>query len=170
MRFILCALTMVMLSGCAATYRQNTLAAPTAKLVREKSVVIATPANGFYEATQYTSSGQMTAGAIRASFAPFTDAVTVHPSCQGLVCLRQDQSISYGYYVVPEILHWEDRATEWSGKPDRIEIKMTIYDGASAAKLASTIIVGKSKWATFGGDHPQDLLPAPLNKYIQSLY
>ncbi|WP_254924651.1 DUF4823 domain-containing protein [Aeromonas sp. A35_P] len=29
---------------------------------------------------------------------------------------------------------------------------------------------GKSKWATFGGDHPQDLLPEPTEKYVNSLY
>jgi Domain of unknown function (DUF4823) len=36
--------------------------------------------------------------------------------------------------------------------------------------VASTLISGQSKWATFGGDHPQDLLPEPLNSYVESLY
>jgi hypothetical protein len=25
------------------------------------------------------------------------------------------------FLIFPTILHWEDRATEWSGKPDKVE-------------------------------------------------
>jgi hypothetical protein len=71
---------------------------------------------------------------------------------------------------VPEILSWEDRATEWSGIPDSIEIKLSLYDGASGQELSSVVITGKSKWATLGGDHPQDLLAAPFRKFVESLY
>ena len=71
---------------------------------------------------------------------------------------------------MPEILHWEDRNTEWSGIKDKIEIKLVVYDAATGNELASTIIAGKIKWATFGGDHPQDLLPEPLKRYVESLY
>ena len=153
-----------MISGCAATYKQNTLAEPSAKLVKGKSVVISTPANGFYESKEYPASGRMTALAVRAAFARFSNATTVAPDCKDLACLKGVPSPSFDYYVIPEILHWEDRATEWSGIPDKIEVKVSIYDGLSWKELASTIISGKSKWATFGGDHPQDLLPEPLNK------
>lgn len=58
---------------------------------------------------------------------------------------------SFDHYIIPEILHWEDRATEWSGKPDKIEIKVTIHEGQDSKELTSAIISGKSKWATFGG-------------------
>ena len=72
--------------------------------------------------------------------------------------------------AIPEILHWKDRATEWSGIPDKIEVKLSVYESNSEKELASTVLSGKSKWATFGGDHPQDLLAEPLNKYIGTLY
>lgn len=68
------------------------------------------------------------------------------------------------------ILHWEDRATEWSGKKDKIEIKLSIYGAEGNQEIAGTIIGGKSKWATFGGDHPQDLLPEPIQAYVDTLY
>ncbi len=159
-----------MISGCAATYKQDTLAEPIAKLVRGKSVVISTPSNGFYERKEYADSGRMTALAARAAFARFSNSTSVVPDCKDLMCLKKDSSATYDYYVIPEILHWEDRATEWSGIPDRIEVKISIYGGQDVKELASTIISGKSRWATFGGDHPQDLLPEPLNKYVESLY
>jgi hypothetical protein len=159
-----------MISGCAATYKQDTLAIPNAKLVKGKSVAIATPANGSYGNIQYPSSGRMTALSIRAAFARFTNSTTIVPDCRELICLQKTRSETYDYYAVPEILHWEDRATEWSGIPDKIAVKLSIYDGQSSKELASTIVSGKSKWATFGGDHPEDLLAEPLNKYIESLY
>lgn len=170
MRTLIIAVAAVFIPGCAATYKHNALTELEAKLVRERSVVIATPSNGFYETKEYPVSGKMTANAIRAVFARFTNSVSISSGCKDLDCLRSDRSRSYDYYVIPEILHWEDRATEWSGKPDRIEVKVSIYDSHSVRELASTVISGKSKWATFGGDHPQDLLPEPLDAYIGSLY
>jgi hypothetical protein len=170
MRIASLIILVTLISGCAATYKQSTLAEPSAKLLKGKSIVIATPANGFYESTEYSASGRMTAFAVRAAFERFSNATTVVPECKDLACLQRVQSSSFDYYVIPEILHWEDRATEWSGIPDKIEVRVSIYEGQSWKELASTIISGKSKWATFGGDHPQDLLPEPLNKYVESLY
>ena len=68
------------------------------------------------------------------------------------------------------ILHWEERATEWSGKPDQITIQVTLYDVSSKQVLDKVTIKGQSKWATFGGNHPQDLLAKPIEKYVAELF
>jgi Domain of unknown function (DUF4823) len=159
-----------LVSGCSSTFKQNVLQEPSTKLVRGKSVAIATPINGWYGKTEYSDSGRMTAFATRAAFARFTNTSVVSVGCKDLACLRNHTSGPFDYYVVPEILHWEDRATEWSGLPDKIEVKIIVYDGGTGKEVASTLISGQSKWATFGGDHPQDLLPEPLNSYVESLY
>lgn len=105
---------------------------------------------------------------IRTHFARFTHANTVAPNCNSLSCLKETPG-GADYYVVPEILHWEDRATEWSGIPDKVEIKISVFDKRQT-ELASTLISGKSKWVSPGGDHLQDLLAEPLNRCIESLY
>lgn len=168
MRKISALFALVLVSGCSAKYMQNDLSVPDSKLLSGKSVIIATPTNGRYGNENYQASGEMTASATRAAFARYSNRITVSASCSDIDCLKNQQS--FDYYVVPEILHWEDRATEWSGLPDRVEIKVAIYDGETFETLASTIFSGKSKLATFGGDHPQDLLQEPLNSYIESLY
>ncbi len=117
-----------------------------------------------------SASGKTVALAVRAAFAPFAKTITVMPDCNDLACLQKIKLTGSEYYVIPEILHWEDRATEWSGIPDKIKIQISVYDGQALEKLASTIISGTSRWATFGGDHPQDLLSEPLNRYVESLY
>lgn len=169
-RLVFVAFIIGLLAGCSAKYSTKNVQENTELLKNDTSVVISVPVDGFYETQQYTGSGNSTANAIRSAFMKHSDKVTVSPECHDLDCLKEKNIIKQGYYVVPQILHWEDRATEWSGIPDKIEIKITIYNAESNSRIASTIISGKSKWATFGGDHPQDLLPEPISSYISSLY
>lgn len=170
MRNCLLLFAIILLSGCASSYNQINLTQPETKLIAGKSVLIATPANGSYGGKEYSSSGKMTAIAVNAAFAKYSNKIKVSNDCQDFRCLKEKVTDSFDYYAIPEILHWEDRATEWSGIPDKIEVKLTVYESESEKELASTVLSGKSKWATFGGDHPQDLLAEPLNKYVGTLY
>ena len=77
---------------------------------------------------------------------------------------------NYGYLVFPTILEWEDRATEWSGIPDKASIKIAIINVESGKTMDSAIIKGKSGIATLSGDHPQDLLVKPVAEYVNELY
>lgn len=158
----------ILATGCTAKYAQQDVSVSQEKLDRQMPITIATPADGRYETKPYPASGVMTAAAVKAAFSHYSNRVTVVESCRELSCLEQHSSS--GYYVVPEILHWEDRATEWSGIPDKIEVKLTIYDTTGTEPLESTILSGKSKWATFGGDHPQDLLDKPIAEYVRAQY
>lgn len=170
MRYLTLLVTIFFASGCASTYVQDDLKTPVEKLQSGESILIATPSNGSFETKVYTTSGHTTALAVQSAFARYSNDITVSAECNNLDCLKSSQATPVGYYVVPEILHWEDRNTEWSGKKDRLEIKLAVYDATDGTELSVTVISGKSKWATFGGDHPQDLLPEPLGRYVESLY
>jgi len=76
----------------------------------------------------------------------------------------------YGYYVQPEILHWEDRATEWSGQSDRVEIQLIVRSMQTKEEVANVSYKGKSSAFSFGGDHPQDLIVEPTEAFVDSLY
>ena len=170
MRFILLIVASIVLAGCAAKYDQISLSNPDTKFSKEGPIIIATPADGFYETKEYRSSGRMTALAVRSAFVRQSSNTKIAQDCKELECLKERYPNKFQYYVIPKILHWEDRATEWSGIPDKLEVQLSIYEQGTWKEIASTLIKGKSKWATFGGDHPQDLLPAPLNNYVESLY
>ncbi|AWC85880.1 MULTISPECIES: DUF4823 domain-containing protein [Enterobacter cloacae complex] len=160
----------ILLAGCSAKYSTNNIQERTESLSKDAPVAISQPTDGVYETHTYSGSSKATADAVKAAFLRYSDNVTVFSDCDDLACLKNRHTLSRGYYVVPQILHWEDRATEWSGIPDKIEVKITVYNAESNNRVASTIINGKSKWATFGGDHPQDLLPEPVSAFISSLY
>jgi hypothetical protein len=66
------------------------------------------------------------------------------------------------------IMEWEDRATEWSGLPDRIRIALQTVEPDGTVR-DSTVVSGSSKWATFGGDHPQDMLTPALTPWAARL-
>lgn len=167
---ILILMITLVVSGCSSTYQHTDLQSLAIKLDPNRGVLISVPDDGLYETKQYHNSGQMTANAVRAAFVKNARMVNIAKDCRDIECLDKIDVEKYGYFVMPVILHWEDRATEWSGIPDRIEIQLIIFDTVSKKELANSSYIGKSKWATLGGDHPQDLLPEPTNDYVSSLY
>ena len=170
MRYLILFVALGLVSGCAATYEQKVLMAPIAKLQKDKSILIATPSNGSHGSKEYPDSGKSTALVFRSAFGRYSNNIAVSAECMNFDCLKSKQFSSADYFVVPEILQWEDRNTEWSGIKDKLEIKVTVYDARHGKELSTTIISGKSKWMTSGGDHPQDLLPEPIGQYVESLY
>ncbi len=157
-------------SGCAATYDHRSVTEADQTLDPRSPVLVAQPGNGRYGATEYDGSGKAVAAVVQTAFEAHVDNVRVVPVCESFGCLQAQTESDHAYLVVPQILHWEDRATEWSGKPDRIKVKLSVHEAGRDAPLASRLMSGKSKWATFGGDKPQDLLHDPINAYVESLY
>ncbi|RKX35965.1 MAG: DUF4823 domain-containing protein, partial [Verrucomicrobia bacterium] len=155
------------LTGCTSTYNMKVLKSPSGKLQRTHSVAIKTPQNGHFGGQSYSESGKMTADAFNSGFSKYSSDVKLVPAGK----TRSDYAgLKKMYYVEPEILHWEERATEWSGKPDRIEIKVNVYETSSMNTVSSVVFTGKSKWMSLGGDHPQELLPKPIEDYLKSVY
>lgn len=68
---------------------------------------------------------------------------------------------NFTYLVAPEILHWEDPATEWFAIADRIQIKIQIMDPVNGQTLEAGLLEGKSIVTTFE-DYPEDLLSQPI--------
>ena len=157
----------VLLTGCASTYTMNVLKTPDTKLNPSYSVVVATPENGHFGSANYRGSGEMTARAFKNGFLKYSNGVEVLPKKESPEALA---ALTDTYYVEPKILHWEERATEWSGMRDKIEIKVNVYNAGSSDPFSSVIFTGRSKWLTFGGDHPQELLPTPVSNYLETLY
>lgn len=52
MKLVFFLIPILALAGCVAVYKQNPLSVPNAKMIGGKPVLIATPANGFFGATE----------------------------------------------------------------------------------------------------------------------
>ena len=73
------------------------------------------------------------------------------------------------FVAYSRITHWSDRATEWSGIPDRITLQVSVHDVATDTMLDRQEIRASSRWATFGGDHPQELLPELTRRWAETV-
>lgn len=156
--------------GAPTTYTAPVTKASGDALDPQRTVSIAVPADGSYGGRQYANSGQMTAEIVRSAFSRVGPRAEVSGTCGLEACLQNARAKGHGYFVQPDILQWEDRATEWSGISDKVEIKLTVYDVATRQQVSSQIIAGNSSIWTLGGDHPQDMLPEPVGAYVTSLY
>ena len=171
-RFPLLILTVLLVASCADSHKVvRTDSSPDVHLDPNSTVYIAVPKDGAYGANTYYGSGQNTAQILLAAFAKHTRNTEVGRRSQSYKEARETVlSKDVDILVYPVILHWEDRTTEWSGIPDRVEIKVDVVDAASDHSIASAVLKGVSGLATFGGDRPQDLLEEPVEQFVGSLY
>jgi hypothetical protein len=170
---MLCLLSVVFIWGCAHTAEQITVgdSAARPKLKSDDSVYILVPEDGKYGTRIYPGSGSAAAQVIRAAFEKHVNRVQIAPEKENLeIALIKARTQGFAYLVRPMILRWEQRAVQWAGNPDKVEIKIMIMDAATETIIDSVVIKDKSRWFTVGGDHPSDLLPEPIDKYVASLF
>lgn len=167
--FILVAVFSV--TGCQTTTVESVSSSPTKKLTRGANVYVVTPTDGSYNGKQYKGSGASVATAFEAALSRYADSVIVgerRDSTADVVAAAKEKKCAYA--VIPKISRWEDRATEWSGIRDKMELFVKIVRIEDGAEMVSAEIKGKSGWATFGGDHPEDLLKAPVQEFVAGLF
>ena len=168
---ILLSLGSIFLGGCRASYLSYDLEKDTTPLSRSEKVFITTPENGTYGNIVYRSSGQQVNAALTKTFSRYVDNVTCSRAVMPLQQAKAEAAKNgCRYLVAPKIHSWADRATEWSGISDCIGIQIDVYDLDIDKRIWSRQIEGMSKWLTFGGDHPQDLLRDPINQFVDIIY
>lgn len=173
MRNLFVVVIVLALAGCSDTHSVKRADGRAAVLDPTASAYVSVPMNGRYEQTVYPSSGKRAVFEVTRAFSPHLKKTTQARGTAGQDkddALEKARAGGYTYLIHPVILHWEDRATEWSGIPDKITVEISVIDVATGSVLDSPRIEGKSKWATLGGDHPQDLLEKPLTDYARTLF
>lgn len=156
--------------GCSTPNQMTRLAGDNTRLERGAAVVIATPADGAYGEKQYTGSGLKTATALQAAFANYTPKTSVVSDCAELDCLKA-RAADARYLIVPRIVHWEDRATQWSGKPDRVNVQVSVYERGGDREINAAMLSTETGGVfAFTDEAPETLLEGAIKPYVQSLY
>lgn len=171
-RYLVAVLLAFSLAGCSSKHRIDAYEAPSSRLDSHASFYVALPEDGRYGGTVYPGSGEATAHAVSTALLLHVDKV-VRGSAAGEdleSALFEAERLNLSYVVHTSILNWEDRATEWSGIPDKITLKLAVYEVGSGQAVSSTIASASSKWGTLGGDHPQDLLTVPIKQFVDLLF
>ncbi len=157
------------LSACTAKY--DVIRHDDKQLSINDSYYISNPKDGQYDGDNYVNSGQMT-----------RDALFNELSILGVKAEKADETLSkddsllnakqqgYNILIYPTILHWEDRATEWSGLRDRAKIKLELIDTNTESTVDSTVFDLVGTWWTFGGLHPQDMVDEAVKEYFKEIF
>ena len=167
-RSLLVAMLFCFVGGCTAGFKTERPAAfdGDVHIEPDASIMVGPSEDGAFNNEPALGSGDALTRAVVRAFSKHVADVDVRPrptsARAGMSAARRE---GFDYYIDLTILHWEDRATEWSGKSARISVRLRLYETRSQDLIDSIVIDGKSKWATFGGDKPEDLLRKPIERY-----
>ncbi len=163
-------LVVMLVTGCASKYRVDSMSAPTQKIDTTATFYLALSKDGQYNGANYAASAEAVNRSIERELTIIGATVVGASNVETLNEALSQASINDAEYLfLPRIIHWEDRVTEWSGRPDRITMAYSIYSADTSEKLISATISASSKWATFGGDHPQDLVPKTVQDFLNNV-
>jgi len=173
MRILALLLCLVALIGCTAKYEVSSIGGQDAhiRLDRTATVYIAVPEDGQFESKPAGGSGQIVAQALAESFGKKAAKVRIADKYQTRESVLADsRAAGAAYVIVPTIANWEQRATEWSGRPSRVLIRVAIVDTKSGEQLSSTSIEGRSRIMSVTSTSPESLLRDPVDSFVSSLY
>lgn len=157
--------------SCVSTYHHSiSQGSTTSSLVRNTNILLAVPDDAYFGTRTYTNSGKMTTTAVKNALSHYTYSITVDQTVKDFGDIPNTAFSKYDYVVMPTIVKWIDYATEWSFKRDVLEIKIIIIDCSTRSIYQSAVIKGRTKFVSFGGDHPQDLLDPSIEDYFQSVF
>jgi Domain of unknown function (DUF4823) len=167
---IVCVLLTV--SACVSTYDVDRPDQVSKRLNASTSAYVTVPPDGHYGQTLYKGSGAKAANAVAAAFRPYLRQVTEAKEPMTLeMALADAREAKADYLIAPSILHWEDRATLWSGRSDRVRIELCVIEVSTGDVVEKATIKGTSGFAAFWvRRRPEQLLPAPLKEYVASLF
>lgn len=160
----------MLVGACANKFKTDHFTGPSTPISSASGALIMIPEDGQYDGRPYQGSGRMLSNQIEVALSPRVMRVGTTTQKDLPAALAQARSEGFDYVIEPKILHWEDRATEWSGRPDRITIKIVVWETATGRSVSTSQERASSRWATLGGDHPQDLLPKLLESWSSRVF
>ncbi len=97
----------------------------------------------------YRNSGRETARAVATALSVHAERIEVAERVGILKkALARTNTLNLKNLFSPKILNWEDRATAWSGRPDRITSQFSVYAAKTGKRLVNSTMRASSKWAT----------------------
>lgn len=167
--------SVMLLSGCAAyheSYQTDVLLErKVQRLDTADAFVVAVQSDGAYSDEVYDGSAELAGRAMVSALSRFANQVAfLGGNIDEDVAASDARKKGVDYLVYLRLLHWEERSTEWTGAPDRIEVEIRLIDARTGSVMESRIIKANSKFKTSGGDHPQDLLVKPFREFSGEIF
>lgn len=172
MRFLPVFCLSFLLAACVSTQDVDRPAQVSQRLDTAAVAYVSVPPDGHFGKTVYANSGMMAANAVAKAFQAHLQNVYVASAPATIDdALQAARGAGARYLISPVILHWEEHATQWSWRSDRVRIKLTVIDTMSGNIVETAVLKGTSGAAAFFvRREPQQLLAPPLDQYVESLF
>lgn len=159
----------LLLSGCYVASNNVLRSNYNDQLCETDSIAVLVPRNGRYGGKIYQDSGAIVASKIRESLLnSYREIETLNV---GTVenALPKCKSAQIRYLVVPRIIHWEDRATNWSGVADKVKIELAVVDTANGKTVKRLMFKANSSFYTLVNNPPEQLLDGSFDEVVRDL-
>ena len=159
------------LAGCATQYNIKDIHSQNKPIFKTQDKIILVAQNdGTYNNIKYDHTGLTVIGMFANSLISYFAYVSTYEKYLQLneaIELAKKDDFDYLFYYT--ILHWEDRATEWSGIRDRASIRILIINPEDGNFLNTIIVSGAGTWWTLCGYKPQDIFRYAMADFIKNL-
>ncbi len=159
---------LIVFTSCTSTFELINGKSGAILMERDKDILLATAKNGYYEDKEYKLSGKKTTESMRNKLRRYASSVDITDK-SSFKKIDKEILLDYDYVVVPEIYHWEDRATNMNFLPDKVIFGITVYDNTGVL-LNHIEIKGQSTTTTFSNNDPIELVNEGLDTYIRKLF
>lgn len=159
-------------SGCQSTYSDRQVSnAPVPLLRSDTRMYIGMPVDAADRKDVAYQSGKQVAEAIFTAFSRNTRPVYISRTPESMgEALESARRVNADYLAYPTIQLWEDRATEWSGRRDKLKLRVDLVDLETSEVVYSKEIEATGKWLSDGGDSPADLIQQPVDHFANALF
>ena len=168
-KLILLFIPQLFFTSCLSTYRYNYDNPQNEPLISNKKIAISVSQDGYYGDDVYKGSGLEVSNAIKEELNKYSHKTLILRKKQSLNDFSITELSEYDYIIIPQILHWEDRATAWSGKPDKIEVYIDIYNSQKQL-LKSGSFYGESAKSTLLSNDPSVLIQKPIKIFFETVF
>ena len=157
------------LASCASTDIRQISGSSGTTLNPQKSVYVAIPkgptSGDYQDVGQYVAtalSEKLTDRGIKVTMAYKPASVDAE--------LASAADAKAGYLFVPVLTDWAHNATQWSGNPSTMGVRIEIFNVANSKEIRVDSLTSESSHISFFGTDPKDLLNDTLDDYVDELY
>jgi hypothetical protein len=174
-KFLMPMLAALIASGCASVPQTvpNPVLGDAPVFQRNQKVCVVVPKDASFAGDEYPGSGR----AVAQKVADSLERIAVTSSLISAIENDLDKLCTEraGEFIIePEIIHYEDHATGWSGRPDRIEVRISAFRFDAHQMKRLTVVEASSNIAAsglieWGNAPPHSLLSSNLDPVLEGL-
>lgn len=157
-----------LLAGCSSVSRINEIQAP---LSISEGVYVPIGLDGYHEGIQQPASAYVVAEQVRSAVQSRMHQVSLGEKAENFDdALTTAKQLRQRYMVYTTILDWKDEATPMASVRDAVQVKIEFINVPTGVVLDAAVLEKRSSIFATEKTGPQQLLAAPLRKYVNSVF